>query len=313
VRKLRKMIGRDHPDVEALSFRCQDPTLAHRGSINAAPMFNRSWRIILEAASSRHKLMPLDLWKRTMAAGTMPPYLMWSMQNSAKEKRLRNLRKAAAEHLSSRFVEIWPQPSPIAERTPSASIESAPSAAVEPDRSASMAPEPRTKKSSRHEIALDLRVPANVLLHLIAPSKGAGKAIGLAAGKAAAKARTAKKVGSKRKSASGKGKTGGKRIPVQVSWLSTGSSDDIPLAWSATLANLHFLHGLRTRNNLFCPFIRFPLSRELMPCAGVTISARGEVGTRIEFVTVAEFEAQTGKSAPPPMSPDDAYGGWLLP
>ena len=103
------------------------------------------------------------------------------------------------------------------------------------------------------------------------------------------------------------------QCPVQVSWLSTGSSDDIPLPWSATLASLHFLHGLRTRNNVFCPFVRFPMSRELMPCAGVTIFARGEEGKRIEFVTVNEFEAQTGKSAPPPMSPDDAYGGWLLP
>jgi hypothetical protein len=203
VGKLRKMIGRDHPDVEALSFRCQDPALAHRGSINAAPMFSRSWRIILEAASSRYKLVPLDLWKRTMAAGTMPPYLVWSMQNSAKQKRLRNLRKVAAELLSSRFVERWPQPSPIAERAPSASIESAPSAAIEPGRSGSMAPEARTKRRSRQEIALDLRVPANALLQLIAPSKGdAGKAIGPAAGKAAAEARTAKKVGSKRKSAS---------------------------------------------------------------------------------------------------------------
>jgi hypothetical protein len=100
---------------------------------------------------------------------------------------------------------------------------------------------------------------------------------------------------------------------VEVSWLSAGSSDDIPLSWSDTLASLHFLHGLRTRNNVFCPFVRFPMSRELMPCAGVTISVRGEEDIRIEFVTVAKFEAQTGKPAPPPMSPDDAYGGWLLP
>ena len=201
VRKLRKMIGRDHPDVEALSFRCQESALAHRGSINAAPMFGRSWRIILEAASNRHKLVPLDLWKRTMAAGSMPPYLVWSMQTSAKEKQLRNLRKLAAESLSSRIVEPWPQPSPIAERAPSASIESAPPAAIEPGRSASMAPEAWTKRRSRQEIALDLRVPVNALLQLVAPSKDAGKAMGPAAGKDAAEPRTAKKVGTKGKSA----------------------------------------------------------------------------------------------------------------
>ena len=104
-----------------------------------------------------------------------------------------------------------------------------------------------------------------------------------------------------------------RQCSVHVSWLSTGSSDDIPLPWSATLASLYFLHGLRTRNDLFYPFVRFPMSRELMPCAGIRISARGEEGTKIEFVTVAQFEAQTGKPAPPSMSPDDAYGGWLLP
>src|SRR5262249_31067061 len=50
VGKLRTMVGPGHPDVEALSFRCQDPGLACRKPIAARPMFHRCWRIILEAA-----------------------------------------------------------------------------------------------------------------------------------------------------------------------------------------------------------------------------------------------------------------------
>src|SRR5262245_49087184 len=95
VRKLRTMTGGEHPDVEALSFRCQDERLVHTGPITARPMFHRCWRIILEAAASRRDLVPLDLWKSIVASGSMPPYFIWSSNSDAQNARLQHFRLAA--------------------------------------------------------------------------------------------------------------------------------------------------------------------------------------------------------------------------
>jgi hypothetical protein len=174
VTKLRKMVGREHPDVEALSFRCQDPRLAHRGAIDARPMFHRSWRIILEAASKRHNLVPLDLWKRTAASGTMPPYLIWSVKTSAKQASLRRLRKTAS-HLSTLRV-VAPMASASLESlaSPTADTRVTSPTGAPP---ASAAQRPKTAKISREEIALEMRVPANALLHLIVGRKAVARSL----------------------------------------------------------------------------------------------------------------------------------------
>jgi hypothetical protein len=100
---------------------------------------------------------------------------------------------------------------------------------------------------------------------------------------------------------------------VQVGWLGTHGSDDAPLPWSAILSSLQLLHGLHKSDGSFCPFIRFPLSRELVPCAGVVVSVGDAEAIEVRFMSVAEFEAQASKPAPRPISPDDCYGGWRLP
>lgn len=174
--KLRKMVGREHPDVEALSFLCQDSRLAHRGAIEARPMFHRSWRIILKAASKHPNLVPLDLWRRTIASGTMPPYLIWSLETSARQAVLRRLRMAASDRSAQRVV---PMPSPdvasdvspagtMRNLLPSATIQREAGPAGEP--SASPAHKPKAARISREQFALDMGVPANAVLHLTNPS-----------------------------------------------------------------------------------------------------------------------------------------------
>jgi hypothetical protein len=100
---------------------------------------------------------------------------------------------------------------------------------------------------------------------------------------------------------------------VRVHWLGTYGSEDAPLPWSATLSSLQRLHGLHKPDGSFCPFIRVPLSRDLIPCAGVVISVEDTEAIQVRFVSVPDFEAHTGRSAPRPISPEDCYGGWLLP
>jgi len=100
---------------------------------------------------------------------------------------------------------------------------------------------------------------------------------------------------------------------VRVGWLGAPGSDDAPLSWSATLSGLQRLHGLHKPDGSFCPFIRVSLAHELIPCTGVVISVEDTEAIEVRLVGVAEFEAQAGKPAPRPISPDDCYGGWQLP
>jgi hypothetical protein len=100
-------------------------------------------------------------------------------------------------------------------------------------------------------------------------------------------------------------------IVVQVAWLGAGS--ELPLPWSKTVSRLEFLHGLTKPSGTFCPFLRFPLDRAFLPCPGIVISVENDPSIQVQFASVAEYEANSGKRAPRPISPNDCYGGWPLP
>jgi hypothetical protein len=179
VTKLRKMVGREHPDVEALSFLCQDTRLAHRGAIDARPMFHRSWRIILNAASKQTNLVPLELWKRTAASGAMPPYLIWSVEASVKRGRLRRLRQAVSNRPTQRVLAPMAALE-VASNIPPAGdfrVTSPPSATVRLQAPSAGAPplsapqKSTTAKIWRQELALEMGVPANAVRHLIGGPK----------------------------------------------------------------------------------------------------------------------------------------------
>jgi hypothetical protein len=103
------------------------------------------------------------------------------------------------------------------------------------------------------------------------------------------------------------------RILADVAWLAAPEAGDVPLPWSAAVSTLEILHGLRKQNGAFCPFMRFPLARDRMPCAGVTISVRKHGNVEVRFKSPVEFEALAHEPAPRPISSDDCYGGWRLP
>ena len=51
VTNLRDLVGFEHPDVEALSLACPDLKLRTELPLRAAPMFERSWRMMLDFRS----------------------------------------------------------------------------------------------------------------------------------------------------------------------------------------------------------------------------------------------------------------------
>jgi hypothetical protein len=236
VTKLRKMVGREHPDVEALSFLCQNPRLAHRGAIDARPMFHRSWRILLRAASKQTNLVPLELWKRTAASGTMPPYLIWSVEASVRRGSLRRLRQAASDRSTERVHAPMAMLEGASNVPPAGDIRvtSPPSESIWLQaRSAAPPPVPAAQKTKttkiwREELALEMGLPANVVRHLIdgpkavaqsfrnrmeakAADKRGGRMAGLlAAGKVAAKSAVSRATNPKRMKTSAKtaGSTG---------------------------------------------------------------------------------------------------------
>ena len=116
VRKLRKMVGREHPDVEALSTRCSNKTLRRLTPVNAAPMFENSWRLLVEASQIAPEIVPVDLWERVTALSAAPPYLVWSTDQELRrayreglEKFVHSLGSTARDtkrrrHLTEQFI-----------------------------------------------------------------------------------------------------------------------------------------------------------------------------------------------------------------
>lgn len=96
VRNLRTLVGTEHPDVEALSVRCPDVALRRNKPITAPPLFERSWRIMVDASEDNSELVPLALWKRVAAMLAMPPYLVWSAKHSVKRAYRSTLLKNIA-------------------------------------------------------------------------------------------------------------------------------------------------------------------------------------------------------------------------
>ena len=78
VTRLRGIVGDDHPDVQSLSRLCPDVTLRAVGPIVAAPMFERSWRILIRESFEHPELIPVALWRRANASLPYPPYLCWA-------------------------------------------------------------------------------------------------------------------------------------------------------------------------------------------------------------------------------------------
>jgi hypothetical protein len=103
----------------------------------------------------------------------MPPYLIWSEETSGKQASWRRLKKTASSLSALRVV--GPKPPASLEVTRSAIADTgltSPASAIGTPRDP-IAYKPRTAKISRADIALEMRVPANALVHLIGgPKRG---------------------------------------------------------------------------------------------------------------------------------------------
>lgn len=97
VGNLRQLVGDDHPDVEALSLACPDRGLRTRRSLSAPPLFERGWRLFVEASQLEPTLVPLTVWQQVHATIQAPPFLSWSTDATVQ----RDFRKAMNEVLRS--------------------------------------------------------------------------------------------------------------------------------------------------------------------------------------------------------------------
>lgn len=88
---LRGLVGDSHPDVEALSLRCPTSSLRAAKPFRTPPIFDRSWRLIVEACQTHPELLPDDLWNRVHASIPVSGYLLWCSDQKSKEAHQRQL------------------------------------------------------------------------------------------------------------------------------------------------------------------------------------------------------------------------------
>jgi hypothetical protein len=77
VGNLRDMLGRDHPDVEALSLKLDDPAQRTQRTFTEPPMLRRSWSLIVEASNDKRDICERKVWERISRMTALQPFLSW--------------------------------------------------------------------------------------------------------------------------------------------------------------------------------------------------------------------------------------------
>jgi len=108
VTNLRKLIGTEHPDVEALSLKCSDP-LRRKQPIRTPPMFRRSWDLLIEATATTPDIVPKELWDRVHAVSAERLHFVWAADERSRTTHKLQLRQAAA---AASHVMAAPRPKP---------------------------------------------------------------------------------------------------------------------------------------------------------------------------------------------------------
>lgn len=93
VRHLRSLLGSSHPDVEALSLRCSDPTLRATEPFTVPPMFRQSWQLITEASYGESELVPVELWGRVHAATSLGAFFVWAADDVTRAQHAEQLSR----------------------------------------------------------------------------------------------------------------------------------------------------------------------------------------------------------------------------
>ncbi|MEP6587182.1 MAG: hypothetical protein ABJA84_00295 [Polaromonas sp.] len=128
VRNLQSLVGAAHPDVAALALQCSDARLRRVGELIGPPMFQRSWKLLTQAARKRPTLIPAAMWERVQALAALPPFLVWATDEAVKSAARTDLARAI-------FSERVAQEPPVARAMANASMLT-PAAAAAAARSA---------------------------------------------------------------------------------------------------------------------------------------------------------------------------------
>jgi hypothetical protein len=84
VKNLRALLGSEHPDVECLSLCCPDPALRRTTALVTPPVYQHSWKLLIDASRQNQALLPKELWERVQAYSALPPYLIWASDTDSK-------------------------------------------------------------------------------------------------------------------------------------------------------------------------------------------------------------------------------------
>ena len=80
VARLREDLGRDHPDVVALSTQLPGSSPERLEPVGAPPMLWRSWLLLIEASNDAPDLVGREIWSRAVAPLPLYPFLIWATQ-----------------------------------------------------------------------------------------------------------------------------------------------------------------------------------------------------------------------------------------
>jgi len=94
IENLRNLVGRDHPDVEALSLRVADRRLRTNRPFTVPPMLKRSWSLLVKASNSRRSLVPAELYDRVRSFVIGPAYFVWAVSATNAPDPARRLASA---------------------------------------------------------------------------------------------------------------------------------------------------------------------------------------------------------------------------
>ena len=106
VENLRRLVGNNHPDVEALSLRCPDETLRCRSPVTSAPLLQRSWKLLVDASYEQPKLIPKAVFDRVEASIAFPPFLAWAVDDESKTIWRKHMQEALASSPTPRSAAV---------------------------------------------------------------------------------------------------------------------------------------------------------------------------------------------------------------
>jgi len=171
VRNLRGLVGDEHPDVEALSLRCTNIHLRTKQTrISMAPMFERSWRMLVEASYDQPRLLSDKLVARLLAPSALPPFLVWTEDRATRSGALRQLYDAVWGPRSLGDATVGTGPPPLGQPITAAAAAMSMAASASIWASAAASGLSRTDRRDRRlarDRATSFNLPSNAFRRLL--------------------------------------------------------------------------------------------------------------------------------------------------